>query len=286
MLRCFSTVAQTGNLADAAIRMGRTQSALSMTLKQLEEHLGQRLFENERKNRLTPLGQEVFRLAQQQLRQFDGTIDAIQTAANAPQGLLRVASIPSASGLALPDAIKEVTECHSSLRVELRDMDTGMVIDALLQDHADIGIVSGVPTLNGIACSPLFDDTFGLICGVSHHLASWPTPPTMEQVFNASFIRNNLCELIEAPEVKAAMTAARVTVHNTHSLLAMVRAGEWVTILPESVARIFPENLAFRPIAGLNDIRRVSLLTRSRTQFPALVEEFTSILRQSRWIDG
>ena len=65
MLCCFGAVAQTGNLADAAIRLGRTQSALSMTLKQLGEHLGQPLFEGERKNRLFPLGDEVFRLAQQ-----------------------------------------------------------------------------------------------------------------------------------------------------------------------------------------------------------------------------
>ena len=59
MLRCFGAVAQAGNLGDAAVRLGKTQSALSMTLKQLEEHLGERLFETERKNRLTPLGQEA-----------------------------------------------------------------------------------------------------------------------------------------------------------------------------------------------------------------------------------
>ena len=37
MLRCFSAVARSGNLADAAARLGRTQSAVSMTLKQLED---------------------------------------------------------------------------------------------------------------------------------------------------------------------------------------------------------------------------------------------------------
>ena len=55
MLRCFCTVAQTGNLAEASNRLGRTQSALSMTLKQFEDHLGKKLFEGERKNRLTPM---------------------------------------------------------------------------------------------------------------------------------------------------------------------------------------------------------------------------------------
>ena len=279
MLRCFGTVAQTGNLADAAIRLGRTQSALSMTLKQLEEHLGQRLFENERKNRLTPLGQEVFQLAQQQLRQFDDTIDAIETAASAPQGLLRIASIPSASGLAFPSALEILSERHPSLCIELRDMDTSKVVDALLQGQAELGIVSGAPALNGIVQETLFEDSFGLLCSKHHPLALSDTPPTLDEVFASAFIRNNLCDLIDAPKVQAGLPSAKITVHNTHSLVAMLRTGRWTTILPQAVAGILPDDLIFRPIAGLDETRTVSLLTRTRTRFPAIVEEFSGILR-------
>ena len=279
MLRCFSTVAQTGNLADAAIRLGRTQSALSMTLKQLEEHLGQRLFENERKNRLTHLGQEVFRLAQQQLRQFDNTVDAINLAASAPQGLLRLASVPSVSSLALPHAIEALLEANPSLKVELRDMDTGMVIDALLQGQADLGIVSGRPVLNGIGQETLFEDSFGLLCGAGHAFAQKDISPEIGEVFASAFIRNNLCELIEEQRVRAALPSARVTIHNTHSLVAMLRTGKWTTILPQSVARILPEELVFKPIAGLSEKRSVSLLITTRTQFPRLAAEFAGIIR-------
>ena len=283
MLRCFSTVAQTGNLADAAMRMGRTQSALSMTLKQLEEHLGQRLFENERKNRLTPLGQEVFRFAQQQLRQFDDTIQAIEAAARAPQGLLRVASIPSASGLALPGAIETMMQRHPALELELRDMDTGRVVDALLQGQADLGIVSGQPVLNGVESETLFEDAFGLLCATWHPLAQQAQLPDVDAVFASGFIRNSLCALIEAPEIRAALPRARITVHNTHSLLAMVRTGKWVTILPRSVAQVQPKELVFRPIAGLEEQRSVSMLIHTRAQFPQLVAEFADILRHSPW---
>ena len=44
-LRVFVTVAECGNLKDATDRLFRTQSALSMTLKQLEDQLGAPLFE-------------------------------------------------------------------------------------------------------------------------------------------------------------------------------------------------------------------------------------------------
>ncbi|MFT5446017.1 MAG: DNA-binding transcriptional LysR family regulator [Gammaproteobacteria bacterium] len=56
MLRCFVAVAQSGKLVDAAEKLGRTPSAVSMMLKQFEQHLGAPLFESERKNRLTALG--------------------------------------------------------------------------------------------------------------------------------------------------------------------------------------------------------------------------------------
>lgn len=284
MLRCFSTVAQSGNLADAAIRLGRTQSALSMTLKQLEEHLGQNLFETERKNHLTPLGQEIFQLAQQQLRQFDGTVDAIEAAANAPQGLLRIASIPSASGLALPGAIATLTDRHPALKIDLRDMDSAMVMDALLQGQADIGIASGRPVLNGITQETLFEDRFGLLCSSKHRLAQQGHPPTLDEVLTSDFIRNNLCQLIKAPKMQNALPSAKITVHNTHSLVAMVRTGKWTTILPESVANILREDLAFLSMSDLDEKRPVSLLVKSKAQFPQLVDELADILRQSSWV--
>ena len=279
MLRCFGAVAQAGNLADAAIRLGRTQSALSMTLKQLEEHLGQPLFESERKSRLSPLGHEVFRLAQQQLRQFDDTIDAIESAAQAPQGLLRVASIPSVADLLLPQSIGELTRRHPSLSIDVRDMDTAGVVDTLLQGHAELGIVSGKPKLNGVEQVTLFEDRFGLLCARDHKLAKESEPPGFDVVFSSNFIRNNLCALIDTPEVQFALPNAKVTVHNTHTLLAMVRSGIWTTILPETVAHAPADTLVFREIAGLQEKRSVSMLIRTRTQFPRFVEEFAEIIK-------
>lgn len=283
MLRCFSTVAQTGNLADAAIRLGRTQSAVSMTLKQLEEHLGRRLFENERKNRLTPLGEEVFELAQQQLRQFDDTINAIQATAGAPQGLLRIASVPSVVDLVFPAAIETLTRRHPGLNVELRDADTEMVIDALLRGQADLGIASGQPQLNGIRQELLFQDRFGLICAPDHPLARQTRAPGIQDVIAAGFVRNNLCRLIESPEIAAALSSARVTAHNTLSLISMVRSGKWITVLPQTVMRIMPDHLVFRDIKGLSDRRSVSLLIRERSPFPHLTQELGDMLRAFRW---
>ena len=205
MLRCFSIVAQTGNLAEAAIQLNRTQSAISMTLKQLEEHLGESLFESERKNRLTPLGKQVFELAQQQLRQFDHTIKSIETLSHSPGGLLRVVSIPSVAALVFPTAIELLTQRYPRLKLELRDTDTEQVNDALVQGHADIGIASGDYPLNGVKRTLMLKDPFGLVCAPDHPLARQHRRPTLQQVLSSKFVMNNLCRLIEAPDVRDAM---------------------------------------------------------------------------------
>ncbi len=283
MLRCFSVVARLGSLSEASVRLGRTPSALSMTLKQMEAHLGARLFETERKNKLTPLGLEVLRLAQTQLRQFDETVTSIENAANAPQGLIKIASIPSAAGLALPDAIAKLIARHPELRIELRDMDSSMVAEALLNGKADVGIASSTRSSSFVECVTLFEDSFGLLCGADHPLARLPKSPTLSDVFASPFMNNNLCSTIKLDEVRSALADAKLTVHNTHSLMAMARTNKWATILPRSVARNLSGELVFRDIAGLNENRTVSMLINKHARFPGLLKDFTDILLQSEW---
>ena len=283
MLRCFATVARTGNLAEASVRLGRTQSAISMTLKQFEENLGHRLFQSDRKNRLTPLGQQILELAQAQLKQFDYTIKTIETCARSPEGLIRIVSIPSVAARVFPSAIEALTASNPGLRVELRDTDTTQVIDALVRGQADIGIVSGKHALNGIRQAPLFSDDFGLLCAQDHPLALQEQAPTVRQITSAAFIRNNLLDLIEAPAFQEAIAGSKIAVHNTMSLVAMVRTGTWVTVLPRSVVRFMSPDLAFRPIATLPDLREVSLLMRKKTPFPYFTEELWHFLIRFDW---
>lgn len=283
MLRCFATVAQTGNLAEAASRLGRTQSALSMTLKQLEEMLGQRLFESDRKNRLTQLGEQVFELAQTELHQFDYTVEAIQACAKSRAGLIRVASVPSIAAQVFPLAIRVLTERHPGLRIELRDTDSQQVVDALTRGRVDLGIASGEHSLNDVRSALLFSDTYGLICAPDHALAQQAEPPRIEQIKTTPFIRNNLLGLIETSAFQEAIADTRVSVHNTMSLTAMVRTGAWVTVLPRSVVRFMSPDLIFRPLQDLPDHRKVSLLMRNRASFPEFCQELWDLLTAYDW---
>ena len=279
MLRCFCTVAQTGNLAEASDRLGRTQSAISMTLKQLEEHLGKKLFEGERKSQLSALGEQVFDLAQKQLRQFDETVHSIETSASSVLGLIRVVSVPSVAAVVFPKVMHEVSQKYPGLKIELRDTDTQQVIDALIRGQADIGIASGEFALNAVQAIPLFEDGFGLVASPDHPLVQTPGVPTIQDVVDAGFVRNNLCSLIETRELREAIEQTDFTAHNTYSLIAMVRTGRWVTVLPKTVVEFLPEELVFRPIAGLPDRRKVFLYLNERTRFRSIAEDICELVK-------
>jgi len=282
-LRCFCTVAQTGNLIEAADRLGRTQSAISMTLKQLEDHLGKKLFEGERKNRLSPLGQQVFEMALKQVRQFDQSVLDIEAAANAEHGLLRIVSVPSVAAQVFPRVLEHLTRRFPGLKIELRDTDTQQVLDTLVEGKADIGIASGHHALNGVRVFPLLEDRFGLVCASDHPLATRPGAPRLDDLAEVPFIRNALCDLIRSHRFHEVIAGADVTVHNTHSLITMVRTGGWVTVLPQTVAEFIPEATVFRPVADLTDRRQVCLYVSERSRFQPIADEVAEhILAQSQ----
>jgi len=283
MLRCFCAVAQSGKLSEASDRLGRTQSAVSMTLKQLEDHLGKKLFEGERKNQLSTLGEQVFDLAQKQLRQFDETVQSIETSASSELGLIRIVSVPSVATIVFPRVLHQILQEFPGLKIELRDTDTQQVVDALINGQADIGIASGRFVLNGVRTLSLFEDRFGLVAAPNHPLIQQKSPPNIQGVVETGFVRNNLCDLIETPELRAAIEKTDVSANNTYSLIGLVRTGNWVTVLPKTVVGFMPDDLSFRPISGLPDKRKVFIYLKERTRIHETAEKIFELLAQSDW---
>ena len=170
MLRCFQAVANHGSLAVAATVLGRTPSAISMMLKQFEEHIGAPLFETARKARLTPLGALILTEAQRELGHFDRTIQAIEGLSQAKLGSVRLAVTPSVAQTVLPPVLQRFMQDHPKVRIDLRDMDSTAVADELIHDRADIGLAS-IASLPGFERQILFSDAFGVVCRADHPLS-------------------------------------------------------------------------------------------------------------------
>lgn len=279
MLRCFSAVARSGNLADAASQLGRTQSAVSMTLKQLEEELGQKLFEGERKSVLSPLGEQIFTLAQSQVQTFDNTVREMEATARSPKGLIRVASIPSATATLVPTAAEQMAARYPGLKIDIRDTDTDAVVDMLLRGQADVGIASGQPSIKGVHSNVLFRDAFGLTCASDHPLAMHPGEMTFADTQAFDFVGNNLCHKIKNARLTEALAGTQLHAHNTLSLIGILQMGKRFTILPRAVVQQLPGALAFRALSDLKATRTVSVLVSERSSQITIAQEFVDVLK-------
>jgi len=141
-LRTFATVAQCGNIKDAAARLARTPSAVSMALKQLEEELGGCLFEADRKTTLTPLGRYVLDTAKEELLRFERAVEKMRAFAGNRVGRLELACVPTVAVHILPAVIRAFVAGRPEVQLEVWDMDSLSVRRAVERGEVDLGIAS------------------------------------------------------------------------------------------------------------------------------------------------
>lgn len=279
MLRCFVTVARSGNLADAAETLGRTPSAVSMMLKQFEEHLGVPLFESERKSRLTALGSFTLDEAMSELDHFERTIASIESFARSKAGFVRVAAVPSVAGVILPEVIRGFLRDRPGVHVDIRDMDSATVLRELERERVDLGLATGTGAGAGIDRETLFSDAFGVICRTDHPLTASELPLKWDALTTWPFIANGICGHIADEGFQGIFADSQLMVRNTTSLLAMVRAGVGVTVLPRLVVQGAERELVFLPVADPAARRRIEILRRTHTSLSPAANSFIDAVR-------
>lgn len=278
-LRVFANVAENGSLKEAAEQLGRTQSALSMTLKQLEEELGGTLFETDRKRNLTNLGEYVLNIALEMLHQHDQGLDRIERYAKGKSGRLRMASVPSVAALLLPKLLRSFLLNSEDADIDLVDTDSVSVRDAVASGRADIGIASVVEGMEGLDSEVLFSDQLYVICRRDNKLASQPGMIEYSMIATDALIMNETLIQLDHPEFLEIASRSHLKVRNILSLLAMVSAGAGITILPGLAKVSLDENLIALPLADKNCVRQVCLLTSAQRTPSPLVEQMSIHLR-------
>ena len=248
MLRVFQTVAEKGSLSLAAAKLGRTPSAISMMLSQLEDDIGDRLFETDRKNKLTPLGALVLAESRRANEAFVRSTEAIRRHAMSTAGLIRIAAVPSATVTLLPNVVTSFRKHRPDVRLEISDVDTASVVRRVQLDEADIGIISS-ETDTGHDGEIILTDELGIVCHKESAIsAAWAEGRQTWDVLSLEpFISNPLCSIVKAPEVQAILLECNLEAKNTTALLAFVRNRIGATILPKSAMITEPDLMFLCP---------------------------------------
>lgn len=279
-LRVFVEVADLGNIKDAAEKIGRTPSAVSMSLKQLEEELGGALFESDRKTRLTSLGEYVLTVARAEVRGFDRSVASIQAYARNEIGRLEVACVPSVAAQLMPMVLNRFLAVRPDVELDVRDADSESVELSIERQRVELGI-AGRPSSGGIvAFQPVFRDRFVLVCSADNPLAASDAPITGADLAGQRFIANGASARMHDPEFQTIARASGLMVRNVTSLLALVRADFGVTVLPALSAASDPA-VCCRPLAGEDVYREVGLLWRAGRALSPVAQAFAEAFRET-----
>jgi DNA-binding transcriptional LysR family regulator len=142
LLRSFVLIAEGRSFTDAAALVGRTQSAVSMQVKRLEELLGQSLLHRGKGGaaELTPHGRYLL----EQARQILALNDTVMATFRAPplSGTIRLGTPDDYALAYLPAILKRFAETHPAVQVDVRCSPSGELQRSLKAGELDLTLLS------------------------------------------------------------------------------------------------------------------------------------------------
>ena len=172
-IRSFLSIAETLHFGRSAELIHLSQPALSLQIRALEEEVGVRLFErNRRKTTLTAAGAAFRDDAAAALSQLDQAIRSARLAASGKRGLLRIGFVSTAGIEIVPDIVRQFRKSNPDVEFSLRNILTAQQVQMLETGALDIGFlrvpIGGHSALDVVT---VHRERFVLVVPSSHKLA-------------------------------------------------------------------------------------------------------------------
>lgn len=171
----FARAANAGSFQRVAVEMEISPQAVSKAIRQLEGHLGLRLFHRTtRQNSLTTEGLAFLETVRPGLDALTGAIGRARTATEQIQGPIRITAA-HASRKVIAGPIARFGELYPEVHFDLR-MEDGIADD--LADRIDIGFRTGTEPAAPLVARRLFG-VQQILCAAPGYLAAHGTPETL-----------------------------------------------------------------------------------------------------------
>lgn len=142
VLRTLAMAMELGGFARAAERLGRTQSAVSLQMRRLEDQLGQKLFRKQgRTVALTDAGDTVLGYARRILELNDEAVAAVRGAAIA--GSVRLGVHQDFAEAWLPAVLTQFVRAHPAVHIAAQVERNAVLVDRLAHGELDLALVFG-----------------------------------------------------------------------------------------------------------------------------------------------
>ncbi|MFD5618749.1 transcriptional regulator CynR [Streptomyces yangpuensis] len=285
-LRYLVAVAEHGSFTRAAETLRISQPTLSQQVKQLERTVGAQLLDRTgRSVRLTDAGATYVRYARGALRDLAAAERAVKDLADLSRGHLRLALTPTFTAYLVGPLVAALYEAHPGITLEVLEMPQDDIETGLLADDHDLGLGFRGPHLTGIAATPLFTETLGLVAatgtedveGDGADAGALPVGALAERrlaLLSGDFAtRGHVDAYLAAHGVRPHVAAEA---NSVQALTEIVRRTSLATVLPDAVTHDHPH---LRPVAldPALPSRTVTLLRRESAYESAASRAFTAL---------
>lgn len=258
-LRYVLAVWEEGSFHGAARQLHRSQPALSMAIRDLEERLGQPLFEKNLKGQLTPFGEYCLPRFRDLIKQHDRLARDLQQVAQGQQGRVTLATVPSVASRLMPGFLAAFIAEYPEININLHDENAEFVCRMVANGEVDLGISSVWAQDEHLSYTYLFEDNIGVVLHRNHRLASRDSIQWQELV-DERFIANGTSRLLKNTPAARLVDNNDFYISNMISLLAMLEAGSGVTTLPRLAFPVDNRKLCFVPLSEPKLVRRIGII--------------------------
>jgi DNA-binding transcriptional LysR family regulator len=284
-LQVFLTVAKEGSFSRAAERLYRTQPAVSLAIRKLEDSLGQPLFvRGARPVRMTDAGTLLRDYAERLLNLRDEVKKGLVELQGLKRGELSL-GVNESSIHALMPALAKFREIHPGVQVRLHRMFSRDIPHEVVNYRLDLGAVSFLPREAQLQATEILKDELTLVVPPKHALAK-RKEVDVDELGNEAFIahivespfRRKVIELFAKHRTPLNMPIEMPTIE---SIKRFVQMGMGVAIVPRMCVTWEIEHgwLKEVKIRQLNIPRHLYIVARRGARLPHAAAEFMRMLK-------
>jgi DNA-binding transcriptional LysR family regulator len=233
-LKIFRTVVDEGGVVRAANKLNRVQSNVTKRIRQLEEHLGTRLFRRDgRSIRLSAEGHNLLTYADRLLRLADETVSEMRT--GRPKGVFKLGSLESTAGSRLAPILSRYHGAYPDVVVELATGTTGALVTRVMNFELEAAFVSEPFTAPSLQTRPVFEEHLVLV--TSKKIGEVTGPADLGRSTLIAFPQGcSYRRRIEEWLGVANMMPERIMEFGSYqAMIACVAAGTGFAVVPKSV---------------------------------------------------
>ena len=286
-LRYFVAVAETGSFTRAAEREGVTQPTLSEQILRLEgkrHGVGRRLFDRlGRKVVLTDAGRELLGRAQGILAAVGEAERAVRDSSEG--GLLRIGAIPTIAPFVLPGAVTRFRKAHPAVQLLLQEDLTERLLAGVLAGDLDVGLMALPIRDDRLHVEKLYSEPLLLALPPKHPLAG-RSEVKLADLMDEPFILLDDVHCFGDQVLSFCHRGGvepRVVCRGEQivTLLAMVAAGEGVSVVPEMAALSDTAGACvYRSLAKPAPTRSLCAVWHKQRYRPESLRAFVDVVRE------